>query len=334
MFMCYNLYHELKGEKRMNTKLSKFVVISFLLVIVGLWALSGMYTLKSGEEAVILRLGKHTSTVSKAGLNWRIPYPVDTVQKINVSEVKRIEFGFSTIKQGNSTQNANFSEEPGKSQMLTADENMVNVETAVQYKVINTEDFLFNVDDQTGTLKIAAESAIRRAIANHSLDEVLTDNKFGIQQEIKEDLQGICNSYKIGIGIIAVQLQDVNPPAEVDAAFKDVSNAREDKNSLINESESYKNEVIPKARGNAAEAVNKAVAYKEKRIAEAKGDVANFAQILEKYQLGKDVTRTRMYLETLEEILPGVDKYILDEKGNTLNFLPLENSVLNKNEPK
>ncbi|MCX7843088.1 MAG: FtsH protease activity modulator HflK [Clostridia bacterium] len=313
-------------------KSPKFITAAVMVIIIGIWLFSGIYTLRSGEEAVILRFGKHTGTVSKAGLNWRVPFPVDEVIKVNVSEVKRIEFGFETIREGNSAQNANYKEVPGKSQMLTGDENMVNVETAIQYKVTNTEDFLFNVDDQTGTLRIAAESAIRRAIASHTLDEVLTDNKFGIQQEIKDDLQQICDSYKIGIGIIAVQLQDVNPPAEVDAAFKDVANAREDKNSLINEAESYKNEVIPKARGSAAEMVNKAIAYKERRIAEAKGDVANFIQILEKYQLGKDVTRTRMYLETLEEILPGVEKYILDEKGNTLKFLPLDGSALNKDD--
>lgn len=316
-------------------KVWKYLSGTFLLVILGIWLLSGLYTLKSGEEAVILRFGQHVSTVSKAGLNWRIPYPVDRVLKVNISEIKRIEFGFSTIREGNSMLNANYREEPGNSQMLTGDENMVNVETAIQYKVINTEDFMFNVDDQSGTLRISAESAIRRVIANHSLDEVLTDNKFQIQQEIKDDLQAICDSYEIGIGIVAVQLQDVNPPQEVDAAFKDVANAREDKNSLINESESYKNEVIPKARGNAAEAVNKAMAYKERRVAEAKGDVANFVQILEKYQAGKEVTRTRMYLETLEEVLPGVEKYILDENGNTLNFLPLQGtSSINQIEEK
>lgn len=313
-------------------KHSKFITAVVLMAAIGIWLFSGVYTVKSGEEAVILRFGRHINTVSNAGLNWRIPSPVDRVIKVNVSEVKRIEFGFETIQEGNSTQNANFKGIPGKSQMLTGDENMVNVETAIQYKVTDTEDYLFNVDDQSGTLTIAAESAIRRAIANHSLDEVLTDNKFGIQQEIKEDLQQICDSYEIGIGIIAVQLQDVNPPQEVDAAFKDVANAREDKNSFINEAESYKNEVLPKARGNAAETVNKAMAYKERRIAEAKGDVANFIQILEKYQLGKDVTRTRMYLETLEEILPGVEKYILDEKGNTMKFLPLNGNPVIKND--
>lgn len=308
----------------MLAKMSKYLGVLVIVIIAGIWLMSGIYTVKSGEEAVVLRFGKHVDTVRKAGLAWHIPAPIDSVHKVNVSEVRRLEFGFKTISEGGTKEQASFKGIPAQSLMLTGDENLVNVETAIQYKITDTVDYLFNVDDQEGTLRIAAESAIRRVIANHVLDEVLTDNKFGIQQEIKDDLQKICDNYKIGIGIEAVQLQDVNPPGEVDEAFKDVANAREDKNSFINESESYKNEVIPKARGNAAEIVNKAMAYKERRIAEAKGDVANFAQILERYELGKEVTRTRMYLETLEDILPGIEKYIVDGNGNTIKWLPLE----------
>lgn len=308
----------------MTGKSVKYLGVAFIAVIFGIWLLSGIYTVRSGEEAVVLRFGKHINTVRKAGLAWHIPSPVDTVQKVNVSEVKRIEFGFQTVKEGSATEQANYKEMPAQSLMITGDENLVRVETAIQFRITDIEDYLFNVDDQAGTLQIAAESAIRRVIANHSLDEVLTDNKLGVQQEIMVDLQKICDSYEIGVGVIAVQLQDVNPPSEVDEAFKDVANAREDKNSFINEAESYQNEIIPKARGNAAERVNQAMAYKEKRVAEAKGDVANFVQILEKYELGKDVTRTRMYLETLEEILPGIEKYIVDGDGNTIKWLPLE----------
>lgn len=313
--------------------IKKFKLVSFVVIfsILCIWLLSGIYTVKSGEEAVILRFGEYVRMNGKAGLAWHMPHPVEKVYKVNVSEIRRLEFGFSTLKEGGTTQTPEFKENPYQSLMLTGDENMVNVEAAIQYKITNIEDYLFNVDDQEGTLAIAAESAIRRVIANHVLDEVLTDNKFGIQQEIMQDLQKTCDLYKIGIGIIAVQLQDVNPPKEVDAAFKDVANAREDKNSLINEAESYRNEIIPKARGNAAEIINKAVAYKEKRIAEAKGDVANFIQILERYNMGKEVTRKRMYLETLEEILPGMEKYIVDSKGNLIKWLPLEDDKSNKN---
>jgi len=316
----------------LSAKLSKYAVIGFLVVIVGLWLLSGIYTVKSGEEAVVLRFGNYAGTVTKAGLNWHIPVPIDRVYKVNVAEVKRIEFGFTTVKEGSSKENAAYKEVPMQSLMLTGDENLVNVETTIQYRITRSDYYLFNVDDQEATLTVAAESAIRRAIANHKLDEVLTDNKMEIQQEIMRDLQSICDDYAMGVGISTVQLQDVNPPFEVDEAFKDVANAREDMNSFINESESYKNEILPRARGNAAERVNKALAYKEKRIAEAKGDVANFVQILEKYQMGKEVTRTRMYLETMEEILPGIEKYIVDGSGNTLKFLPLEQNAVLKDD--
>ena len=306
-------------------KVSAGLIIAVILVI---WIISGIYTVQSGEEAVLLRFGDHIDTITESGLHWHIPAPVDSVQIINVTEARRIEFGFKTLQEGDSKSSSAYQGVPMQSMMITSDENLVNVETAIQYRITEVDDYLFNVDDQVRTLEIAAESAIRRVVANHPLDDVLTDNKLGIQQEIREDLQAICTAYEMGISITAVQLQDVQPPSEVDAAFKDVTNAREDKTSYINESQSYENEVIPKARGNAAQMLNEAEAYKEKRIAEAKGDVANFVQILEKYQMGKEVTRTRMYLETLEEILPGIEKYIVDGDGNTLKFLPLEQSAM------
>lgn len=313
----------------------KYSTILIVIVILGIWLLTGVYTVKSGEEAVLLRFGKYISTIRNPGLHWHIPQPVDKVLIVNVNEARRIEFGFKTVKEGNTKEIAEYQGIPMQSLMITSDENLVSVETAIQYRITTIEDYLFNVDDQKDTLMIAAESAIRRVVANHALDEVLTDNKFGIQQEIKDDLQSICDSYGMGVSITAVQLQDVNPPEEVDAAFKDVANAREDKNSYINEAESYANEVIPAARGKAAEMINHAEAYKEKRIAEAKGDVANFIQILEKYQMGREVTRKRMYLETLEEVLPGVEKYIVDGDGNTIKFLPLQqNGVVKESESK
>ena len=319
----------------MNIKIIKSLGILGVLVVVGLWLISGIYTVDStgGEKAVVLRFGKHARTVSKAGLHWHIPLPIETIIKEKVDEPKRLEFGFVTEREGTTQQPASYRGVEEQSLMLTGDENMVNVDVAVQYIITDIEDYLFNVDDQTETLKIATESAIRRAIASHMLDEVLTVNKDGIARAIQEDLQEICNIYEMGVGITAVKLQDVDPPIEVDDAFKDVANAREDKTSFINEAESYRNEIIPNARGNAAEMLNKAEAYKEKRTAEAKGDVANFVQILEKYQQGKEVTRIRMYLETLEEVLPGVEKYIVNEDGNTVKFLPLqENIVLPKKE--
>lgn len=309
---------------RLLKKVNKVIVFVIALVIIGIWAVSGVYTVESGENAVLLRFGKHVNTITQDGLHWHIPAPVERVQIINISESRRIEFGFKTLKQGSTRQTATYAGVPLQSLMITSDDILVNVETAIQYKINLIEDYLFNVDDQLGTLEIAAESAIRRVVANHTLDEVLTENKFEIQSEIKEDLQEICEDYGLGVSILAVQLQDVNPPDEVDAAFKDVANAKEDKNSYINEAQSYHNEIVPRARGNAAEMLNQAEAFKEKRMAEARGDVANFVQILEKYKMGESVTRKRLYLETLEEILPGIEKYIVEGGGNLLKFLPLQ----------
>ncbi|GAA0178660.1 FtsH protease activity modulator HflK [Clostridium sediminicola] len=303
-------------------KILKTVTSSFIIIILIILALTGIYTVKTGEEAVILRFGKYVETVNEDGLKWHLPL-VDKVLKANLNEAKRLEFGFTTTRQGDMKNTPSYTSNIDEGLMLTGDENLVNVETIVQYKIKSAKDYYFNVDDQIDTLSIVTQSTIRRVVASHLLDEVLTDNKFGIQQEIKDDLQITCDKYGLGVAITAIQLQDVNPPHEVDAAFKDVASAREDKNSYINEANSYKNEVIPNARGNAAAMINDALGYKEERIEQAKGDVANFTQILQKYVGGKKVTRTRMYLETLEEILPGIEKYIVDEDGNTVNLLPL-----------
>lgn len=306
--------------KKTGNKISIFVAIAVLMI----WLVTGVYTINSGEHAIILRFGRHTQTVVKAGLNWRLPSPIERVIKVNIQEVRRLEVGYRTVRQGSSTNFPQYVSDPRESRMFTADETLVHVETAIQFYIANPEDYLFNVDDPVETLNKAAESAVRRVVASHYLDEVLTDNKFAIQQEIQEDLQTICDSYGIGVLITKVQLQDVYPPLEVDAAFKDVANAREDRNSYINQAEAYRNEVLPRAKGNAAEMLNKAEAYRQRRISEAQGDVAAFSAILSQYELGSYVTRVRMYIETMEEILPNINKYILDDSGNTLKFLPLD----------
>jgi membrane protease subunit HflK len=315
-----------KEGEVMAGKLHKVIILLVILIIAGLWISSGVYTVGSGENAVLLRFGAHAGTITEPGLHWHIPVPVERVEIVNIEENHRIEFGYKTLSEGGDRARPAYASTPHQSLMITGDDNLVNVETAIQYRITVAEDYLFNVSNPHETLENAAESAIRRVVANHTLDEILTENKFEIQSEIKADLQQICNDYGLGVSILAVQLQDVYPPDQVDAAFKDVANAKEDKTSYINEAESYYNEIVPKARGNAAKMVNDAEAYKEKRIAEARGDVASFIQILERYQMGKEVTRKRLYLETLEEVLPNVDVYIVGSDENLVKFLPLENS--------
>lgn len=297
----------------------KTLVPLVLAVLAALILATGFYTVDSGEEAVVLRFGRHVDTVVTSGLKWRIPL-IDKVWKIKVSELRRLEFGFRTVKEG---ANAQYVEVPQESLMLTGDENLINVETIVQYRIVDIEKDLFLIDKGEEALRAAAEATIRRVIANHPMDAALTENKSGIQQEIRDDLQYIVDRYNLGVMITAVQLQDVYPPDEVDDAFKDVASAREDRAAFINQAETYANEVIPRARGNAAEAINKAEAFKEQRIAQARGDVALFNEILAEYRLGPEVTRTRLYLEVLEEILPGMEVYILDEQGNTIKWLPI-----------
>jgi modulator of FtsH protease HflK len=208
--------------------------------------------------------------------------------------------------------------------MLTGDENLVEVETSMQFVITDIEAFLFNVDDPYDTLRMAGETAIRRVVANHSLDDVLTDNKELVQQEIQVLTQTIIDEYQLGIAVRNVQLQDVNPPESVNAAFKDVIAAKEDKQAAINQAETYANDILPKARGEAAKLINDAQAYKQKRISEANGDVAKFVAILEQYAQAKEITRKRMYLETITEIIENLEMYFLDENGNTLPFLPLQ----------
>lgn len=299
---------------------TKFLFPLFVAIVVIVILSKGFYTVDSGEEAVVLRFGKHVETVATSGLKWKIPF-IDRVYKVKVSEVKRLEFGFRTVKEGAAAQ---YEDVHAESLMLTGDENLINVETIVQYRIVDIEKFLFQVTKGEEALRVAAESTIRRVVANHPMDAALTEDKLSIQQEIRDDLQAICDSYHLGISITAVQLQDVYPPVEVNDAFKDVASAREDRTSYINQAETYANEIIPQARGNAAEAINQAEAFKERRIAEATGDVALFNSILAEYKLGKGVTRTRLYLEMMEEILPGIKVYIVDEQGNTVKWLPMQ----------
>lgn len=302
------------------------VNVVILLVIVAVIAVNGIYELESGQEAVITRFGEFVRTETQPGLKWKIPV-IEQRYVISVAEVRRMEFGFQTSTEGNTERVASYSDITDDALMLTADENLVNVETIIQYRITNTTDYLFNVDDQVGTLNVIAVSAIRRSVANNTLDDVLTDNKDSIQREIHADLQEIVNAYGLGIQITAVQFQEVYPPEEVDDAFQDIARAKLDKESKINEAASYSNRVLPEASGQAAQLISQAEGYYSDRINRAKGDVANFNQVYEKYVNAKQVTRTRMYLETMAEIMKDIEIIIMKENGDTLKFLPIQGSL-------
>ena len=284
--------------------------LAILLLVVGAWfVLSAFYVVGPDEEGVVRRLGKWVRT-EPSGLHFKFPYPIEKVDLPKVTQVQEISVG-RILKEA---------------KMLTGDENILLVEVRVQYKIKDAAQYLFNVRNVEELIKDATESALRQTIGSHPIDDPLTEKKAEIMDEIQISLQKMLDHYECGIDVRQVQLQDVNPPQEVDFAFKDVQSAKEEKEQLINEALGYQNDVIPKARGGAEKLIREAEAYREERIKRAEGDASKFLSVLAEYRKAKNVTEKRLYLETMEQILPGVEKVILDEKaGNLLNVLPLGN---------
>ena len=292
----------------------------FPMIAIGLvlWLLTGTYIVGPDEVGVVQTFGKHTR-ITQSGLNYHLPFPIESVQTPKVTEVKRVEIGFRTMGKNQ------FRTIEKESLMLTGDENIVDAELIVQYKIKDPVAYTFNFVKPEQTVREAAEATLRTIIGRHKIDEALTAGKFMIQEESKFLLQSILDKYETGIFVVAVQLQDVSPPKQVIAAFKDVASAKEDKNRMINQAEGYRNNVIPKARGEAQAMIREAEGFRVARIARAEGDVAKFNAMLVEYKKGKDVTRKRMYLETMEEILPNIEKYIVPDGdgSNLLNLLNL-----------
>jgi membrane protease subunit HflK len=302
---------------------SPFLIAGILLLV---WLASGIYIVAPDERGVVLRFGE-VQRETEPGPHWKLPWPFEEVLRPSVTQIRKEEVGFRTIAVGPP---ARYQEVDAEALMLTGDENIVKLEFIVQYKVQadeqGTTDFLFNVRDPQETVRASAEAAMREVIGRTRIDEVLTEGKERVQIEAQDVMQGILDHYDAGIQVVTVKLQDVDPPDQVNDAFKDVISAQQDKERLINEAKGYANDVVPKARGQAAEMVNEAEGYKEARIREASGVGARFIALQREYEKAKDVTRRRLYLETMEAILPGMDKILLDESavGETVPYLPIE----------
>ena len=296
-------------------------ILPLLGLAVVFWLLTGVYMVGPDEVGVIRTFGAYTHQ-TQPGLNWHYPYPIQTVKTPKVTEVKRIEIGFRT------TRNGQYRTVEKESLMLTGDENIVDAELIVQYRIKEPENYLFKIVEPELTVREASEASLRTIVGMNNIDETLTTGKYRIQEEAKKQIQAILDKYQSGIQVVAAQLQDVSPPKQVIAAFKDVASAKEDKNRLINQAEGYRNDVIPKARGEAEAMIRGAEGFKESRIKRAEGDVAKFNTVLIEYRKAKDITRERLYLETMEKVLPGVEKVIVPDKdsGNMLNLLNLTTS--------
>ncbi|MCF7890910.1 FtsH protease activity modulator HflK [Candidatus Bipolaricaulota bacterium] len=310
---------------RLKSKLKKFgnktgwIVIGLVVVI---YLLQGIYQIGPAEVGLVKRFGKHVRTVN-SGLNYHLPPPIESVKKVNIRSVRKIEIGYETVSP---PPNPRYRVDEEEALMLTGDDNIVHMELAVQFTVIDPEQFAFNIIDPHSLVKEAAEAVIRQEVVKHEVEEALTTERAEIASNALDNLQKLLEMYEAGINIEAIKVQDAKPPEPVVPAFDDVTSAKEDKQTKINQAEAYANDVIPNARGQAAEIVNQAEATKAERVNEAQGDVSKFLQVLEEYNRGsQEVTRRRLYMETMEEILPGMEKILLTEKTDGSSVLKLLN---------
>jgi len=284
-----------------------------------LWVMTGLYVVAADEEAVVLRFGQHSDTKGP-GLNWHFPYPIESVEKLPVTRVQRLGIGFRDFGEGR------IRKVPQESLMLTRDENIVDISFIVQYKIKSVENYLFNIDSATKTVRDAAESAIREVIGRTMIDDVLTTKKAEVEVETQELIQSILDEYKAGISVTTVKLQDVQPPERVIKEFKDVASAREDKERAKNEAQAYANQIIPNARGEAKKMILDAEGYQKEVVERATGEADRFGALLKAYRQAPEVTRKRLYIDTMQKVMSKVDKVIVNGSvaGNVLPYLPLD----------
>ena len=282
-----------------------------ILILAGLWiAFDSFYAIDEQERGVVLRFGEHVADLPP-GLSMRFPRPIEYVKKVNVGQVRSITH---------------------KASMLTQDENIVNVEVAVQWKVQSPADYLFNVYNPADTLKQVTESAIREVIGKEELDFILTEGRSEIAQSQEILIQEVMDSYNSGITISKVEMQTAKAPDQVKRAFDDAIKAREDQERFVNQAEAYSNDVIPRARGAAARLREEANAYKSKTISKAEGEASRFEQLLTEYQQAPEVTRQRLYLDALESMLANSSKIFSDsENTNNLLYLPIDKLLQESN---
>ena len=290
-----------------------------MLGAVVLWGLSGFYIVDEGNHGVETRFGKYVAT-TQAGLNWHFPAPIEQVEIVNVKQQRYIEVGY---RSGGSEKL--LGSVPKEALMLTKDENIIDVRLAVQYQVKDAKEFLFNVVSPAVTLKQVTESAQRGVIGSSQMDFVLTEGRSEVVAQIKKEIQDVMDSYKSGIQITSVNLQDAQPPEQVQNAFEDAIKSREDKQRLINEAEAYSNDVVPKARGAAARQMQEAEGYREQVVARAEGETSRFSKLLTEYSKAPDVTRKRLYIESMQAVLGETNKVMVDAKSaNNMLYLPLD----------
>jgi len=295
------------GGASVKSPLSKMGFYIILAIIALVYGFSGLYTINEKERGVVTRFGAYHETVG-AGLHW-LPKFIDRYQRVDISSIERTSI---------------------EGVMLTKDENIVVVRLGVQYRIDNPKDYLFNVNSPEDTITQAAESALREVVGNAIMDDIITTGREVIKVDTLVLLETIMEPYKTGLIVSEVTLEEADAPSQVKAAFQDAIKAREDEERYINTAQSYENQIVPAAEGNAAKILEAATAYEQSAIALARGDVAKFEKLLPEYLAAPEVTRQRLYLETMEKVYSRVNKVIIDvEGGNNMMYLPLDQLIKN-----
>ncbi|MGQ0618469.1 MAG: FtsH protease activity modulator HflK [Panacagrimonas sp.] len=296
------------GRGGSGSPVPKSVVTLIVAAAVAIWLFSGTYMVDEQERGVVLRFGEYDRTADP-GVGWRVPWPFESLERINITQVRQI-----TDRQS----------------MLTKDENIVDVELTVQYRVSSAEDFLFNVDNPDLTLQQATKSAVRETVGRSEMDFILTEGRQAIADQTKQILQETLDVYKAGLVVTEVNLQQAQPPEAVQAAFADAIKAREDQQRLKNEAEAYANDRLPKARGGAARQIAEATAYRDQVVARAEGDASRFVNLVTEYRKAPQVTRDRMYLDSMKDMMTGSSKILIDvDSSNQMLYLPLDQLLKN-----
>lgn len=288
------------------------------VIIAFLWLVSGFFIVQEGQTAVVLTFGKYSHT-TPAGFNWRWPYPIQSHEIVNVSQVRTVEVGYrSSIK----------NKQPGESLMLTDDENIIDIQFAVQYRLKDASQWVFNNRDQEEMVRQVAETSIREIVGRSKMDFVLYEGREKVALDVSQRMQQILDLYNSGVMITNVTMQAVQPPEQVQAAFDDAVKAGQDRERQKNEGQAYANDVIPRARGAASRLMQEAEAYRARVVAAADGDASRFKQILVEYEKAPAVTRDRIYLDTMQQIFANTTKVMVDARnGNQLLYLPLDKLI-------
>ena len=308
------------GGKMSGGGSSRRFILLGLIILMGLWAATGFYRVNPQQQGVVLRFGEWIRTTGP-GLHYHLPFPIEQVLTPDVTRDNRLEIGFRDVA-GSSATRRDIADE---SLMITGDENIVDIDFVVFWRISDAGEYLFNLADPDETIKVAAEAVMREIIGQTAIQTALTEGRQNVQFAVREKLQELLDDYRAGVRVREVQLLAVDPPSDVIDAFNDVQRARQDRDRLKNQAEAFRNDIVPRARGQAAQLIAEAEAYREEVMNRAKGDASRFDQVFSAYEANKDVTRERIYIETIEEVFGNIEKIIIDEDGQSVvPYLPLK----------